>query len=372
MWKLTLLGTAALLLLLAQLRLALAQAAAAAADNSKCPLRSEDLKYWDWTPLRTACDPSSQDFCTSCACAVATTSWSGFDRAGVLINGLRLRELNDETWRAVVDSCSSILTIEVSEVGCDVTYCRLLCCAGLWRGSPSSKPAAGETATAPATAAAPAAAAKAGSCPLSPENLSFWDWTSLRTACGPQAGRAQIFCPSGVRVSDLSDQALDDLLDKCGEVLADEMLKELGRSLASTLNSCPDDIFEAGRKAQCSAAGTQGPGDATATPAAASGVPTSAATNLTEGAATPAAAAARSSTDAAASLAANPAAEGQADPAAAAAAPAPAKAGGSQLTPGEIAGCTRPCQCNLVSSIRSAGVWHLALVPSSSEDPGKA
>lgn len=179
MYKVALFGTAALLLLLAQLRLAHAQAAAAAADNNKCPLRSEDLKYWDWTPLRTACGKhcfhhgwpakrhrvqlhvcspdlqapattchpathgqlcaamyvcraglSSRDFCTSCACAVATTTLSGFDRAGVLINSLRLRELKDETFRAVMDSCSSILTVEVSEV----TDCRLLCCAGLLPG----------------------------------------------------------------------------------------------------------------------------------------------------------------------------------------------------------------------------------------------
>lgn len=61
MHNLALLGTAALLLLLAQLQLSNAQAAAAAAPvnaaakSGDCPITFGDLTYWDWTPLSSAC-----------------------------------------------------------------------------------------------------------------------------------------------------------------------------------------------------------------------------------------------------------------------------------------------------------------------------
>jgi hypothetical protein len=75
--------------------------------------------------LLCACpaDPSlftGPAFCSSCICAVGTALVSGFDRAGVLINGQRVGDLaaaDDEAGvgavNALMANCSAILGVQV-------------------------------------------------------------------------------------------------------------------------------------------------------------------------------------------------------------------------------------------------------------------
>ncbi|WIA21791.1 hypothetical protein OEZ86_008262 [Tetradesmus obliquus] len=87
-----------------------------------CPLSPADFSTIDYTPLRRACDTSlfsGAAFCSSCICAVGTALVSGFDRAGVLINGRRVGDLAAADGEAGVGAvnalmanCSAILGVQ--------------------------------------------------------------------------------------------------------------------------------------------------------------------------------------------------------------------------------------------------------------------
>uniref|UniRef100_A0A383WGR6 SPARK domain-containing protein n=1 Tax=Tetradesmus obliquus TaxID=3088 RepID=A0A383WGR6_TETOB len=184
MHKAALFGAAALLLL-AQVQLASAQAAAAPATAAaalpsemagSCPLSPADFSTIDYTPLRRACDTSlfsGAAFCSSCICAVGTALVSGFDRAGVLINGRRVGDLAAADGEAGVGAsnalmanCSAILGVQLLDSGalttpaltalgdCSVDAGSLACAAAATPAAATPAPAGAAAASAPEVAAA--------------------------------------------------------------------------------------------------------------------------------------------------------------------------------------------------------------------------
>lgn len=81
------------------------------------------IKLRTLPPAVYPADPSlfsGPAFCSSCICAVGTALVSGFDRAGVLINGQRVSDLaaaDDEAGvgavNALMANCSAILGVQV-------------------------------------------------------------------------------------------------------------------------------------------------------------------------------------------------------------------------------------------------------------------
>ncbi|KAF6252217.1 hypothetical protein COO60DRAFT_1644230 [Scenedesmus sp. NREL 46B-D3] len=175
-----------------------------------CPLSPEDFATIDYAPLRRACDPSlfsGPAFCSSCICAVGTALVSGFDRAGVLINGQRVSDLaaaDDEAGvgavNALMANCSAILGVQLLDSGalttpalaalgdCSVDAASLACTAGGTPAAAASAPAAApEVAAASRTeaAAAPAAAPVSNSAAAAvPQGLA----AVMLAAAAPAAG----------------------------------------------------------------------------------------------------------------------------------------------------------------------------------------